>query len=774
MSFIIYFSIIVYGLMNDVQTEAVVVVPHDRQNTSEIKESSYALEICEFEVANHSRNYFDSRLELLKPSFMKFKLEFANVSVRYKVNKTVQARMFQPYLWFWTYKPVEGNFPYVIMNVDSGILSFDLINSQTSEVDYVLLNIKHNGASCVMDIGNITTNTKIADALQSLIVNENMKMKDDMRQPVYDKNYFCYLVENPELKRTWTYTLALYFNYPLPTINFECCHFFYKYIKERFTDPKCGIPKEKWSLLNHGSYILGLIILMYFPVLMLQWIAILAKDELVESYDYDSYVELDQCCHYVEDLDKDFVFLDGSSPLNLFDAFARNWTGLKERFPVLVSRLRRLFSLLAMPIIVYLSMYMYKDGIKEVNDIVITVHDFAERGAVFGFLGILAGNTTNMQKSFAPNLGGPVGMFTMYYSLGLLLVVLPRSLKQVVENGMPTGRSWSPLFFSVDEVLRMAMFHPHTEPGYHRAATVCKAHFIMLFTGRFWKRLLHIQMKRFRVFCNFGRCACAIALPVMLVVNMLETLLCLVYYGIPFVTFIFILTKGSVKSLIRQKTIIQRYRNSFMILRTPVTWGIVWGFILIAFSLFIYAGSLIFLESFVFVSKVTLTCLVVIVFMPSETFGYLFFVVIFVYYVFHLIGDFGSGYTELLAIGVEHSINLDMHVNHVTYQDGTLDVSNVRATNIRTLRINGTCIDIPEGSLASIRVQSDVKRKTRQRRNAHGIPRDLFEYLIKRHRPVHIQVRIVLPSKNGVLLFCLCLPLLNNILLFFLKEFGVV
>ena len=739
MIFSILSSIIIYCTIVGVRTQIIVVQPED-QNTSETNENISELEICEFEVANNSLNYFDSRLELLHPNFIKFQIEFVNVTFKNEGSKRVQPRMFKPLLWFWTYQPVEGHFPYLEMNVDSGLLSFNLLDSQTKEVKYVKLYVKHNSASCVMEVGNITTNTKIAEALQKLIVNDNMRTKYDMSQPVFNNNSFCYLVENTELKRTWTYTLALYFNYPLPIINYECCDFSYSYTKERFFQPQCGVSKEKLPFLNKGPYVLGLTLLMYFPILMLQVFAISAKDEKIESYDYDKYVELDQSCNYADDLDNDFVFLDGSSPLTLLGALIRNWSGVKKPYPVLRSRLRRLVSLLVMPLIVYLRMYMYKDGITEVHHLNISIQDFAERGTSLGFLGILAGNTTDMLKSFAPTLGGPVGMLSIYYGLGLLLVVLPRSLKQVVENGMPTRRPWSPLFFSVDEVLRMAMFHPHTDPGYHRASTVCKAHFVMLFTGRFWKRLFHIQMGRFRTLRIFGKCACAFAVPFLLVVNTVEILLCLVYYGIPFVTFSFMLIKGSVKSLIRHRTVIQSYRNSFSILRKPVTWSIVWGFLFIAFSLFIYASSLIFLESFVFISRVTLICLIVIVFMPSQTFGYLFFVVIFVYYVFHLIGDFGSGYTELLNIGVERSVYLDMHVNHVTYQDGTLHVSNVRATNIRAVKINDTCIEIPESSLQSIRVQSDVKRKTRERRNAHGIPRDLFEYLIKRHRPVHIQV----------------------------------
>ena len=702
-------------------------------------------EICEFEVSNKSRKYFDDRLKRFQPKFIKFELRIKNKT---EVNKTVQRRMFKPDIWFWTSKTnhKEGHFPYMQMNIDGEILSFNLLNSITAEIDYITLKVKTKSLNasvpCIMEIGNTTTNTKIAEALKSLIDNEIMEKEDNkLRQVVDEKNYFCYLVENAEFKNSWLYTLALYFNYPQPLITYECCEFHYSYIDENFTDPKCDIPIKKWPLLNQGSYFLGLIILMYFPILLCQLFEIVAKDEAIKSYDYDG-VALDRCLDNEEELNKDFVFSDGSSPLSLFEALTRICAGVTHGFPRLTSRFRRLCMLMMLPCVVYVRLCMYSDGIGEKTNLKITVGDFAERGTPIEFLALLADNITDMRKCFVPYFGGPIGMLVMYHVLGIMIAVVPSSLKQVVENGMPTQSSWSPLFLNVDEVLRMAMFHPHTEPGYNRAATVCKARFVMLFTGEFWKYVFHIQFKRFRVFGNGGRCARAIATPFLFVTNVVEVLLCLVYYGLPFVSFSLMVIKGGVKSLIRQRTDIQQYRNSILILRAPMTWLIVWIFYFVAFSLFFYTVSVIFLASFDFISRIILSCLIAVVFMPSQTFGYVFFVVIFIYYVFHLIGDFGAGYTELLAIAVERSLDLDMKDNNVTFLDGHLHVRNVLATNIRSLWVNDQCIDTPEASLKSIPPPSEVKRKTRERRNAHGIPRDLFEYLIKRHRPVHIQVRI--------------------------------
>jgi len=149
MIFSIYLSIIFYCVTGCAKTQ-IIVFPHEGQNTSENIQIRSELKICEFEVDNSSRNYFDTRLKLLNPNFIKFKIEFVNVTLKNEGNKRVQPRMFKPQLWFWTYRPVEGHFPYLGLNVDSGLLSFDLLNSRSKEVDYVMIKVKHDIASCVM------------------------------------------------------------------------------------------------------------------------------------------------------------------------------------------------------------------------------------------------------------------------------------------------------------------------------------------------------------------------------------------------------------------------------------------------------------------------------------------------------------------------------------------------------------------------------------------------------------------------------------------------
>ncbi|KAH3722166.1 hypothetical protein DPMN_065119 [Dreissena polymorpha] len=185
----------------------------------------------------------------------------------------------------------------------------------------------------------------------------------------------------------------------------------------------------------------------------------------------------------------------------------------------------------------------------------ITVDDLVRRGNPLGFLSVLA-NSTDAREVFVPILGGPIGAVILFMCIGIVLLVLPRSLKQVIENGMPKERPWSPFFLGLDEILCMAQLEQVTEPGYHRAAAVSRG--------------------------------------------------------------------------------------------------------------------------------------------------------------------FGDTYFDLLSMAVEKSQDLDVHVNHVSIQSGTIEISNVRATGVKNIRVNNVVIEVPHNTLQRIKIEQPP-RKTHQKENTHAL-----------------------------------------------------
>ncbi|XP_052815778.1 uncharacterized protein LOC128242600 [Mya arenaria] len=690
-------------------------------------------ELCNFNLTMDSLKFFDSRLQLMEPDFVAFRIYITNTyDTDPEVNITYEHTLFEPRLWFWTYDTPKGHFPYLYLNIDYGILSFGLLDAKTFEVKRVVLNpmLKDN-QSCSIHFGKNDSMEQLTNALQDLVVNV---VEHDVYK--YETNYFCYLVENQDIKKSWKYFAALYFNFPAPLVHFECCEVWFHYSENKFVSKGCNKPFPKWDLCYYGPYILGVLLLLYFPIILFKICDALTKGETVESFDYDMVVELDVPLSPGPTWEFDWVFLNGKPPLTFWSVITSCFGGVMHQYPVCATRLRRFIAVLLIPFVIYIKILMYFDGITK-DELKIKVSDFAERGMPLGYLAMLGNSPEDRMKSFAPAFGGPVGMACIYYILSVVLIVFPRSLKQIVENGMPTRRNWSPLFFGVDEILHIGMMSTETEPGYNRAAAICKGRFYMLFTGTFWKRLSHLQKRRYQKIRRFSKCMFALCLPLLTLACLLETIACLVYFAIPFVSFSVIMIKGASTSVMAQRLY---YHRLNALLRIRLFWAIGSLLVFITFIMFAYSLSLIFLKSSVFISKIIIYCFVAVVFMPSASFGYLFFFVVLLYYIVHLVKGFGEVYLELLSTGIERSLDLDAHVNHVSYQDGHLLISNVRAPNIRSIRVNNTHIDVPQNSLEKIKATSDVARHTRQVNSVHGIPKELFEYLVKKYRPVHIQL----------------------------------
>ncbi|KAL4234047.1 hypothetical protein ACF0H5_005701 [Mactra antiquata] len=109
------------------------------------------------------------------------------------------------------------------------------------------------------------------------------------------------------------------------------------------------------------------------------------------------------------------------------------------------------------------------------------------------------------------------------------------------------------------------------------------------------------------------------------------------------------------------------------------------------------------------------------------------------YYIVRQMKDFGDGYLGLLSTAVERSQELNMHINNTAIFNGELILSNVCLNTVKAIRINGIRLDIAENTLHRLKREREAE-KIRKVDNVYGIPRSLFDHLVKEHRPVHIQV----------------------------------
>ncbi|XP_052819310.1 uncharacterized protein LOC128245112 [Mya arenaria] len=680
---------------------------------------------CEsFEVGNQSLNFFRSRLEMVDPSFVQFAINF-NTSVK----TTYSELAFKPKLWVWTYTTSSVKYPYLQWNIDHGILSFGLLSGQTASFPY--LHLEAVPRNCTTKLGEKQT-TKLLAIAMNKVVNDSVHSHIK-----YERNFFCYLSEAPGIRKTFAYQAALYTIYPIEFINYACCKMSYIYANTTYV-PDCTDPEhymKKWYECLQGPYIIGIVLCLYFPILLFRLGAWLSKNEKITSKTREQWSYLVSWEGSVYDYENyGWIYLDGTSPLKILDLFGSVFTGFKTSHPLANSRFNRFLIILLGPSVIFMELLMYKNGMGLTGH-VITVADLVEHGTPLGLLSIL-GHAKDRSKVFVPMLGGPVMMFVIYYMLGMVCVVFPISIKAIVENGIPLHYSYSPLFFGAHEIIQMSGIKMHVENGYEKAYTMFKASCYMLFTKQFWSKTLKIQKQRFRTLTDRNsfmvKLLFSLLTPFIASFCVLELLLCLVYYACPCLSFLVIMVKGFSVALHGRYN-----RNGYITSSILFTLGTC--FILASVTLFAYSGILIFIESFTFICKVIMFCFVAVIIFPSFAFGYLFFAVVILYYLVRLIRDFGDTYLTLLSTAVEKSMALDRNVNDVKIYQGHLIISNVKAIGIQSIRINNKLIDVPPNVLQTIS-NTTALVKTKVKENMYGIPCDLFEFLVKRHRPVHIEV----------------------------------
>ncbi|KAH3772009.1 uncharacterized protein LOC127845453 [Dreissena polymorpha] len=441
--------------------------------------------LCKFSAWERSKSYFDVQFHESDPVFVKFKLDTRGKSGM-SINESSHADVIFPHNWVWTYSTENSNYPYLSLYMDYGIVSFSLLDARTLELDYLALYVipDNQTENCRLIIGDNASMINVAKALSEIVVTNNT---DENR---YQKHFFCYLTKLPEVD-----TFAgLYFNFPTNVFQYSCCIFEYSYNEGRYSEPKCNQKQQKWTLCTTGPYFAGIIILAFCPIFLFQLLNTVGKDEICQPYDFDCLIDTPlTLCQDIQEEDT-WIFLDGKPPLRLSDLPSRLLSDLKEHRPLTYSRLSRLLCVLIAPVLLFVRVLLFKDGIGSKNTV--TVDDLVARSTPLGFLSLLA-KYEHARQTFVPILGGPWVVLGLFYILGIIIIVTPRSLKQIIENGTPTKRKWSPLFFGVDEVLRMAMLEPETEPGYSRASTFCRGSFLMLFNVLFWKRVCYVNKTRF-------------------------------------------------------------------------------------------------------------------------------------------------------------------------------------------------------------------------------------------------------------------------------------
>ncbi|KAL4234251.1 hypothetical protein ACF0H5_005901 [Mactra antiquata] len=415
---------------------------------------------CSLSVWPRSILYFDSELTRISPHFVHFQLEF-NTSTHFNTTSDV----FKPRHWVWTYKSHFATHPYMSWNIDYGLLSFGLLDSHTLDIDFVKINVH---GDCNLTLGEYNTSMMIAGALTDLVKNFS-----DGRFNVYDSNEFCYTSFDENVKTTWYYLAAIYFNYPITYLGYMCCHVMFNYSDTNYFHMCDRTLQPKWEQSMYIPYWLGLFLFMYCPIILFQVSAWLVKDDpYTKHVDVDRFSVNDEDYQDLDHLNDKWIFLNGDSPIGITSFMQVILCNLSKRHPIVMSRIRRTLLILLTPSIIHIQLAMYKNGIGITNS-KISVRDLVKRGVPMGFLSLLA-DKEDQNKVFAPAFGGALFILIMFHLQGFIFIIVPRSLNLIVERGMPMHNLPSPLSLDVEDIISMSMCRIVPAPGYEKGYAVLR------------------------------------------------------------------------------------------------------------------------------------------------------------------------------------------------------------------------------------------------------------------------------------------------------------
>lgn len=729
------------------------------RNASKLTKS-FTNDNCTVSVDERSIKYFGSRLEIEDPNFIRFKLHFDPFYPNYT------QYTFLPFKWVWTYKTNRGIYPYLRWNADYSVLSFGLLDAKTLLTEpYILFNIS---GKCNLTMGTKETTALIADQLKVLV---SKLGGDNNTVSKYEESFWCFLAERPEFRSTLGYYMGLYFLYPISAINYNCCSTCYHYTTSRYKVKCMDKQMEKWLQCTAGPYILGMILFLFSPIFLFKCAVLAAAEGNVHNGQPAGTNEntpllsprQDEGQTLVENTDKDedWLYLSGNFPKTFLGVFA---SLCPKAFPTGISRLKRFVFVLLGPLIVYLQLWIYTVKWSKASALIIA------RGVPVGFLSLLGNSNKERINAFVPALGGPFALLTSYYVLGVLFLVFPRSVQDVIENGIPWYNSkLSPLFLTYIEIKEFSCIRLSDQPGYKRAENLFLCSFYMLFRSKFWKAAYEIQIKRFGyVFGCQSRVQKIISvafLPIYIIICILEIMICVLYYSIPLFSFIVTIVRGAVKTV---AITIQGGRHASdrsvlsVLLKKKLIAFLFSKIIAVMFVFYVYSFCLVFMQSFLFISQILIYCYIAVIVYPTVSFGYLFFIVILLYYIFRLIRGFGVKYLDLQNDMVEILLRMEEQDSYVSVFDGNLVISNVKVSKIQSIKVNDIDIPVAQNVLQHIQSQRKKQPKLSFRNNTWGISRNLFDYVAEKHLPVHQQALKVLFHLSLIVLLLLVTISLTN------------
>lgn len=530
--------------------------------------------------------------------------------------------------------------------------------------------------NCSVIIGQKETTQRIGMALL------NMTNKAaDLRNADEDFRYgtACYNERLYISNYKW-YLLCLHINCPIEATGYKCC-----------TSENYG---KKTRVVCNGEpiyfdnawwvfpFIIGLLMFSYSPFL------------LVKVFHHSAYINRDgdtsDNMTSIGNTDKWLV----CNPLSLFTIIKANLKVTSEKHRLMTIILRRIAITLSTLVIIFIQVCVHY-----VYDYHYTL-ELVKHGVPLAFRSMALGYT-HSKKNFMPMIGGPYVGLGIYLATTILLVTIPRDFEQFLNKGIPNNLelSTSPLTMDIKTKARLgSVYSIERRSGYDKLYNLMKAHIYMLINPSFWCLAIQMQVRRFVWLMNrltkykvlLTILAIVLFIPYILIVGALELILSIIYFGFPIVLFFQVTVLAYYKGI---RSYFGRFGKLGKITQHICTLITI---LLIVFNMYIL--TVVFVDSCHFITRMMIFTFTGFIAFPGATYGYFVFIITVLMYITESVHHIRSTYSKLFK--------------YVSRNCGTIR----RKNTFPDVHVSKMVDDVPV------------------------ISRDLFIYVVSRHKPVRIEI----------------------------------
>ena len=633
----------------------------------------------------------------------------AHLKIRFRDNNTYNSTddVLFPRTWLWTYVPPGGGYFYISWPVDYFIYSFGLLDSQTLKRP-VFLNMRTVPSDCTITFGSKQTITEIGYAMYHMLVNNSFNKINQF----YDYSYWCYTSINLNFRDSMLKNLNKYLGVPLQFFGYKCCY----YHKEKRKVICETEDADLWNPHQLLPFYIGIIFFAYFPVALMKcgkWAVDSRKEICSEEYSDLTEQEVD------------YIFMRRRGPITVSKLFFGLF-GLAEKHPVLASRIQRVLFVCFAPIIVYLFMILYYNQGKYLME------ELVRHKIPVGFVSVIGGFKESMDL-YLPMFGGPAISLILYVVIGSMVLLIPRDIGEVLELGLPpdAGQFSTLLKMNVETIAKYSKTECRANRGYHKIYAVMRGNIYMLINPQFWHNVVVFHLNRWRSIVNIF-CPCCgrkvfriiICFPVLTLYTcfcILETVLMCIYNGMPICFFVFSAIRGYARYFRRT----QRFRSI-------LAYAIISILFPICFLFYVYMLVMITLESFTIIGYFIYFIYLSLVIFPGRSFGFVYYVIMFILYVHMVMQHFEEEYKELLNNTIKASIKLrKSHMAMVYLNDRT-------ESSPMTIIALANIVPTEDATSLLSNQNPDGREYVKYRKQIPGIRKKLFCYVVDRYYPVHI------------------------------------